>query len=85
MGSVHRLFGASFSDAQLKRVTEAYDKAWKQIAGNYDEVSAVQARERLARAVFSIAPLAMDSDELAVRAIETFRARQGSSAGMHSQ
>jgi hypothetical protein len=79
MADVHRLFGATFSDRQLKLVTEAYDKAWSEISGNFDQNTAPSARDRLAKMMLQVAPLATDADALAAEVVQSYRKQWGSS------
>jgi hypothetical protein len=47
--------GTSFGPDTLRAMGEAFDQAWAQIAGNFGEPQAENARLRLAEAMLSIA------------------------------
>jgi hypothetical protein len=57
---------ASFGPEAMKAISEAFDAAWKEIAANYgnDAEDVSKARERLARAMLSVAY--EDSRDIAV-------------------
>ena len=84
MPTVYQLFGASYNDAQLRVVTEAFDKAWEQIKSGYSDAEVTPARNRLAKVVLSIAPLGeKDSTTLAQSAVKMSYARGNESEGTH--
>lgn len=84
MPTVYQLFGASYNDAQLKVVTDAFDKAWEQIKSGYSDAEVAPARERLAKVILRIAPLGeRDSTILAQSAVKMFYARGNESGGTH--
>src|SRR5262249_4011674 len=47
--------GASFGPDTLKAIGQAFDQAWAEIAGNFDDTQVENARLRLAEAMLSIA------------------------------
>jgi len=57
MGSRQLIDGASYGPEALKVIGQAFDEAWRDIAGNFgdDPPNVEQARTRLARAILSIA------------------------------
>ena len=57
MGSRQLIDGASYGPEALKVIGQAFDEAWRDIAGNFGDAppNVEQARTRLARAILSIA------------------------------
>jgi hypothetical protein len=57
VGSRQLIEGAAFGPEALKAIGQAFDEAWRDIAGNFgdDPPNVEQARTRLARAILSIA------------------------------
>ena len=57
MGSPQLIDGASYGPEALKVIGQAFDEAWRDIAGNFgdDSPDVERARNRLARAILSIA------------------------------
>jgi len=57
MGSRQLIEGAAYGPEALKVIGQAFDEAWRDIAGNFgdDSPDVERARNRLARAILSIA------------------------------
>ena len=57
MGSRQLIEGAAYGPEALKIIGQAFDEAWRDIAGNFgdDSPDIERARNRLARAILSIA------------------------------
>ena len=57
MGSRQLIEGAAYGPEALKIIRQAFDEAWRDIAGNFgdDSPDIERARNRLARAILSIA------------------------------
>ena len=56
--------GAVFGPQALKAMGQAFDQAWTEIAGNFGDtpLEVERARQRLAKAMLSIAMLSVDSE-----------------------
>jgi hypothetical protein len=57
VGSPQLIDGASYGPEALKVIGQAFDEAWRDIAGNFgdDSPDVERARNRLARAILSLA------------------------------
>lgn len=53
--ALYRFTSASFNPEQISVMTEAFEKAWVDVAGNFSPAEVPVARERLAEAILRIA------------------------------
>lgn len=65
-------FSSVTDPIDLARATAALEAAWSEIKAEKPDIDEAQ-REKLAFIVAGLAPLAMDDEDLAWRAIEKFR------------
>src|SRR4051794_27649793 len=54
--TIYRFSSASFEPRQLAVMTDAYEKAWVEIAGNFSPDKVPAARDCLAKVIVTIAP-----------------------------
>jgi hypothetical protein len=55
MNARRHIDGASYGPDALKAIGQAFDQAWLAIAGNFDSAITEVARQRLAKAILSLA------------------------------
>ena len=68
---------SAFGPEAIKVIGQAFDEAWKQIAGNYSDVLREGARLQLASAILSIAKDAnLDVATLTKAGIDAMRSRE---------
>jgi hypothetical protein len=71
MNANNPILGAAYSPEVMNVINEAFDKAWAEIGGRYNDAAAIeQARTRLAQAIMEVSSgSASDPDQLKTAAL----------------